>query len=618
MHAPKAAGAARGEWHLRRVHRSYLLALVASASLVQVACDTSATSVDAGLVFDAAPRDATIDAPALDAGCTLTPGELLGERSVESGQLPALAFTTSDATLELASFHTPCAAPGEVLVVRELAAWSAPALWHAAHTASVTALEGATVVDLWVADEDALPLEIGEGVNDLERVLGAYDVVPEHVAVDPEETLAPLAIGGIQLPIVVIVDRRTLDVERTLFAPHEGDVERAVRSVRARLRGEPAPSEEPPPLVDERFTADEWELIQAMAQPIAAPPSPTNAVADDPRAAMLGGLLFEETRFSPEGVSCGTCHASTLAFQDGLPRGVGLVEVGRNTPTVLGALGSRWQFLDGRADTLWGQAVGPIENAREMGGSRLRVVHRVAASYRAPYEALFGPLPDVDALPAEGMPGDAAYDALDAITRQAVTRVLVNVGKSIEAYERLVTPPSTRFDAYAHGELDALTSEERDGLRVFFLAGCVQCHAGPRFANDAFHAIGMPGSGTGDALDLGRFAALASLASSPFRAQGAFSDDPSVEDPAARWVARGAFPESTRGAFRTPTLRAIASTAPYGHAGTFETLEDVTLHYARIAAPHDPDPRVAGVVDPHVSGFDAELVPALVAFLRTL
>ena len=64
------------------------------------------------------------------------------------------------------------------------------------------------------------------------------------------------------------------------------------------------------------------------------------------------------------------------------------------------------------------------------------------------------------------------------------------------------------------------------------------------------------------------------------------------------------FDESTRGGFRTPTLRALSGTAPYGHAGTFATVREVVSHYARIRMPADPDPRVTGELDAHLIGFD--------------
>ena len=79
-------------------------------------------------------------------------------------------------------------------------------------------------------------------------------------------------------------------------------------------------------------------------------------------------------------------------------------------------------------------------------------------------------------------------------------------------------------------------------------------------------------------------------------------------------------PASTVGAFRTPTLRALARTGPYGHAGTFATVRDVVEHYAHLREVRPPDPRVTGVLDRHVATFDAipERIDPLTAFLETL
>jgi cytochrome c peroxidase len=280
----------------------------------------------------------------------------------------------------------------------------------------------------------------------------------------------------------------------------------------------------------------------------------------------------------------------------------------------------RWPFWDGRVDSLWAQALGPIENPREMRSSRLFVAHRVASMHRAAYEAVFGVMPDLsDAarFPSAGGPGDAAWEAMSAADRDVVTRVLVNVGKAVEAYERTLAPPHTRFDDYLAGNVDALTTIERDGLREYVREGCADCHYGPAMSDSAFHAIGMPGVGTDATLDVGRAAAFAPLSSSTFRRQGAFSDDTSAADPLAGLTG---FDEAMIGAFRTPTLRALRASGPYGHAGTFTIVRDVVVHYARIRMPHAADPHVAGSLDAHLVGFDdiASRVDPLTAFLMTL
>src|SRR6185436_19313209 len=167
----------------------------------------------------------------------------------------------------------------------------------------------------------------------------------------------------------------------------------------------------------------------------------------------------------------------------------------RNAPSVLFAAHARWQFWDGRADTLWMQALGPFENEKEFGSSRLFVAHAVFERHAAAYEALFGPLPplsDTARFPASGKPGDATFSGMAAADQALVTRVYVNVGKAIAAYERTLRARPNRLDAYLGGDLSALTVEEKAGLKTFFGAGCIQCHWGPRLTDDAFHVLRFP------------------------------------------------------------------------------------------------------------------------------
>ncbi len=588
---------------------------VALVSLALVACEPTRAPMDAtvDVGLDAPSVDVRLDTRA-DAGCTGVPGELVGERSIESGALPLLAWPGSEGEVALVDHHEPCAPAGRLIVIRELTAWSSQSLWHVAHTAELTAMEDVVVIDLWSADEDAMPMR----TERLGTVAARYDAMPDAIASDPDEQLGVIAIGGIALPLVVVLDARTLHVERSFTDPRAGEVEVAVRATQARLREEMRPPPYDPELVDGRFTRDRWEIVEAMGAAYVPPPSPTNAHADDPAAAALGETLFEDTMLSPRAIACSTCHQEARAFTDGRVLGRGVEDVTRNTPTLIDVAGSRWQFWDGRADTPWAQALGPIENDREMASSRLFVAHRVASAYAADYEAIFGALPalsDGARFPNEGAPGDAAWEAMSAADRDAITRVFTNVGKAIEAYERTLVHTPGRFDRYAAGELDALTEAERDGLLAYVVAGCSQCHWGPRLANDAFFAIDMPGVGEGAMGDQGRIAAFDVLTASEARAQGVYSDDPTTSDPLE---GVDAFPERMRGAFRTPTLRALDDAAPYGHAGAFVTLRSVVEHYARVRRPHTPDPRVTGTRDPHLLGFEDARIDPILEFLESL
>src|SRR6202034_301879 len=134
---------------------------------------------------------------------------------------------------------------------------------------------------------------------------------------------------------------------------------------------------------------------------------------------------------SPSGtVACVSCHTPAREDSDGHPTppdGVGRGT--RTVPSITLASYTRWMCWDGRADSLWSQALGPPENPNEFGSSRLFVAHAVYSDYRAEYEALFGALPplsDTTRFPANGMPGDPAFDGMTAADQQAITQVFVN------------------------------------------------------------------------------------------------------------------------------------------------------------------------------------------------
>lgn len=336
------------------------------------------------------------------------------------------------------------------------------------------------------------------------------------------------------------------------------------------------------------LTAAQCTALEGMGRPAALPPSPGNAVADDLGAAVLGHAVFFDARLSAnQNVRCATCHVPERFFADGQPTALGLALGTRNSPSILTAAWHRWQMWDGRADSLWSQPLLAFENPKEMDFTRLELAHRVALTYRAPYEALFGPLPPLDdaqRFPPRGRPGDAAFDGMRSEDQAAVNEVVANLGKALEAYERKLSFTGGRFDDFVAGDAEALSPAEREGARVFFSAGCATCHAGPLLSDDAFHALG-------NTTERGRAEALELLARSPFTAAGAYWDgEPrALPQPAA----------ADEGAFRTPSLRNVSRTAPYGHDGALATLE------AAVDS-HLPDGVTRGDRD------------ALLAFLRAL
>ncbi|MGL4651653.1 MAG: cytochrome-c peroxidase, partial [Caldilineaceae bacterium] len=127
------------------------------------------------------------------------------------------------------------------------------------------------------------------------------------------------------------------------------------------------------------------------------PPDPSNRFADDPAAATLGRTLFFDARLSASGtVSCASCHLPEKFFTDGRPLAQGEGAFARHTMSLLGAAWSPWLTWDGKADSLWSQALLPLENAQEHGLDRTAFAHLLARDHAAAYEAIFGALPPLE------------------------------------------------------------------------------------------------------------------------------------------------------------------------------------------------------------------------------
>jgi cytochrome c peroxidase len=332
------------------------------------------------------------------------------------------------------------------------------------------------------------------------------------------------------------------------------------------------------------------------------PSDPSNVVADNPRAVALGRQLFFDPRFSANGqVSCATCHVPGRYFTDGKLLGQGVGIAGRHTMSLIGSAYSPWFNWDGKADSQWAQAFGPLENAAEHGGDRMTHARVFAGNYAGEYTALFGPLPDLSdssRFPPQASPSgtgaqQAAWQQLAPADRTAVTRVVVNMAKSLAAYQRTLLPQRARFDRYVNslgqdGKLapgtasgttahdSSLSSDEIAGLRLFIgKAHCINCHNGPLFTNFEFHNTAVPGR-PGVPLDHGRRDGVAMLKTSEFNCLGPFSDAAPAECGETRFLKIG---DTFDGSFRTPTLRNVAETAPYMHAGQFATLAEALQHY---------------------------------------
>ena len=323
------------------------------------------------------------------------------------------------------------------------------------------------------------------------------------------------------------------------------------------------------------------------------PADPTNRVADDSRAADLGKRLFFDTRLSSNGrVACSTCHQSDRGFQDGTALATGVGTTARRTMPIAEMARSPFLFWDGRKDSLWAQALGPLESAVEHGGTRAQYAHAVADHYRTEYEAVFGPLPDLSAVPASAGPvGDAsataAWAALSESTRDDVTRVFVNTGKAIAAYERRVTFGPSRFDRYVaevttgQSGRDIFTNDEIAGLRLFIgRANCTQCHNGPLLTNNEFHNTGVPARADLP-VDHGRLAGATAVLQDEFNCRSRWSD---ARERCAELEFLVTGDHTLDRAYKVPSLRNVAERAPYMDAGQLVTLADVLDHYNRAPA----------------------------------
>jgi cytochrome c peroxidase len=237
----------------------------------------------------------------------------------------------------------------------------------------------------------------------------------------------------------------------------------------------------------------------------------------------LGKFLFFDPRLSKDkSVSCASCHVPAAGFAD--PRqfslGVGGKQGGRNAPPAMNAAYNHLQFWDGRAGSLEEQALGPIQNPIEMAETLNGVVTKLSRVkvYQARFRAVFG-----EDVSAEG------------------------IAKAIAAFERSLISTNSPFDRFIAGDKTALSESAQRGLDLFQgKARCVLCHNGPNFTDNKFHHIGVPQTGPLKE-DVGRYAVTKR--------------------------------EADRRAFKTPSLRSVALTAPYMHTGGFKTLDEVVDFY---------------------------------------
>lgn len=332
----------------------------------------------------------------------------------------------------------------------------------------------------------------------------------------------------------------------------------------------------------------------------------------------LGRLLFYDPILSGEKrSSCGTCHHPAFAFGDGrkLPIGVSesphigperemgistatglpIGDVPRNSPTVFNTAfnldsngnlnGKGLMFWDGRAKGLEAQSLKPPTSREEMKGDIF-----------SPSNALYNICRRIDAVPEyvemfkKAFPEEAkAYQ--EKGDQMAITSDMI--AKAIGAFERELVTRNTAYDRFVMGDKDALTDNQKKGLKLFFTkAKCSSCHSGPNFSNYKFIVQGVPQIGPGKVLlpgeDFGR---------EEFTKQ-----------------------VSGRFAFRTPTLRNVSLTAPYMHDGVFNTLKEVVQFYNNASRPRHPKV-TDSMLDPLLReplGLTDDEVDAIVDFMMAL
>lgn len=362
------------------------------------------------------------------------------------------------------------------------------------------------------------------------------------------------------------------------------------------------------------FSADELATILSLSPLPDPPPDPTNRVADDPAAAHFGQFLFFDRRLSRNGqTSCATCHDPQNGWGDGQSIPSRFSKNMRHTPTLWNVAYNRWFFWDGRADSLWSQALEEMEDPNGMAGSRMQYAHLVDAlpDLRAAYEWVFGPLPkltDTTRFPLEARPVPAntadplhqAWISMAVEDQRTVNQIFANLGKAIAAYERRVISRRSPFDTFVEGmrtgdpqKIATVSASAQRGLKLHLgRAACFFCHHGPNFSDGEFHDDGAASlSPPGAPNDYGRFSGIEKLLADPFNSLGSFSDDPAGAS--GRPTAFLMQSPHTMRQFKTPTLRNSARTAPYLHRGQLNTLEQVV----RFASTRQ-DPRPGAVAGP--------------------
>jgi cytochrome c peroxidase len=341
-------------------------------------------------------------------------------------------------------------------------------------------------------------------------------------------------------------------------------------------------------------------------RPLPAMVHPADNAPDSARIELGRLLFFDPIQSGGKDVACATCHLPRFAFTDGRelpagPSGIGfgpdrvltdptMVDEARNSPTIINVgfyrfgaqeTAAGFLFWDGRRRGLENLVLLPQLEFTEMRADHYPVEHAldsVLTRLRGieEYEGLF----------ARAFPDNAARMAAGAATSVIDS---LSLARALAQFIRSVVSNRSRYDRFVAGEAEALTSREQHGLVLFFeKGGCAGCHSGPLFSDFNFHIVGARQQGPG------------------------FQETP-LED-FGRWAVTRL--EADRYRFRTPSLRNVALTAPYTHAGAYETLGDVVRLMASGGGDH---PGVPGDrIELRPRGLSDAEIDAIVSFLETL
>lgn len=302
---------------------------------------------------------------------------------------------------------------------------------------------------------------------------------------------------------------------------------------------------------------------------------PSEEYAYSAEKATLGKQLFYENALSDDKTrSCSSCHNPEKAFTDGLKTNQSLTgsNLNRNTPTLTYASLQNAQFWDMRQLDLEKQSLDVITNKDEMHGNVANAIQLLSKD--ATYQKLF----------------KKAFPKSEKIEEWQVQNALASYIRSLNAFD-------SRFDKYMRGDSDDFTTEEKLGFNLFAgKAKCATCHfiplfngtVPPNYQKTEQEVIGTPANKNGKKIspDLGRYIQY---------------QMPQLQH-----------------AFKTPSLRNVAVTAPYMHNGVYTTLEEVVDFYNKgggvglgIAVENQTLP-----ADP--LELNEKEIKALVAFMKTL